>query len=205
MSAAMSPRTSFEELLRPIARYWWLWALFGVLSIVAGVIALANPDLSLLAIAILFGCWLIVVGIFDVIDGLTAENADAARRIFAVVLGVISLIAGVLCLRLPDAGLLALVVVVGAYLIVAGVLQIASAVSDDQPWLAFALGVVNLVLGILILALPDISLVTFALLFGIGLIVRGAVALAVALRLRRLRKPAEGEVRPRSTAHPVGS
>ena len=36
MSATLSPSTSVEELLRPIARYWWLWAAFGVLSIVAG-------------------------------------------------------------------------------------------------------------------------------------------------------------------------
>ena len=93
-------------------------------------------------------------------------------------------------LRLPGAGLLALVIVVGAYLVVAGVLQIASAVGEDQPWVGYALGVVNLVLGILILALPGIGIVTFAVLFGIGLVVRGAVALWVGLRLRRLRPAA---------------
>jgi Short repeat of unknown function (DUF308) len=55
---------------------------------------------------------------------------------------------------------------------------------------------VNLVLGILILAVPDLGLVTFALLFGIGLVVRGAVAVAMGLQLRRLASPR----RTRSTA-----
>jgi uncharacterized membrane protein HdeD (DUF308 family) len=204
MIATPSPRTSVEELLRPIARYWWLWAAFGALSIVAGVIALANLNLSLVALGVLFGCWLIVVGFFDVLGGVMAEDAGTARRVLAVLLGVISLIAGLMCLRLPEAGLLALVIVVGSYLIVSGVLQMAGAVDDDQRWVGFALGLVNIALGILILALPSVSIVTFALLFGIGLVVRGAVALWVGLRLRRLRPAPAATVR-RSTPRAVGS
>ena len=152
----------------------------------------------------LFGCWLIAVGFFDVLGGVIAEDAGTARRVLAVLLGVISLIAGVMCLRLPGVGLLALVIVVGAYLVVAGVLQIASAVGDDQPWMGDVLGVVNLVLGILILALPDLSIVTFAILFGIGLVVRGAVALWVGLRLRRLRPAARDRTVRGSTPRAVG-
>ncbi len=204
MSATLSPSTSVEELLRPIARYWWLWAAFGVLSIVAGAIALADLNLSLVALGVLFGCWLIAVGFFDVLGGVMAEDAGTARRVFAVLLGVISLIAGVMCLRLPGVGLLALVIVAGAYLVVAGVLQIASAVGDDQPWMGYVLGVVNLVLGILILALPDLGIVTFAVLFGIGLVVRGAVALWVGLRLRRLRPAARDRPVRGSTPRAVG-
>jgi uncharacterized membrane protein HdeD (DUF308 family) len=197
--------SSIEDVLRPIARYWWLWALFGVLSVIAGVIALANPGLSLLTIALLFGCYLIVAGFFDVLAGLTADDADAARRVFAVLLGVLALIAGVIVLVRPGTGLLALVLVVGVYLIVAGVLELASAFSDPQPWLGALLGLLNIVLGIVILAIPRLSLVTFAVLFGIGLIVRGAVAIAEGIRLRRLRAPEATRARPSSTAHPTGS
>jgi uncharacterized membrane protein HdeD (DUF308 family) len=175
-----------------------------VLSIVAGAIALADLNLSLVALGVLFGCWLIAVGFFDVLGGVMAEDAGTARRVLAVLLGVISLIAGVMCLRLPGVGLLALVIVVGAYLVVAGVLQIASAVGDDQPWMGYVLGVVNLVLGILILALPDLGIVTFAVLFGIGLVVRGAVALWVGLRLRRLRPAARDRPVRGSTPRAVG-
>ena len=45
-------------------------------------------------------------------------------------------------------------------------------------------------LGIVILAVPDLGLVTLALLFGISLVVRGAVAIATGLRLRRGVSPA---------------
>jgi uncharacterized membrane protein HdeD (DUF308 family) len=205
MSAVVPSRLSVEDVLRPVSRYWWLWAAFGLLSIVAGIIALANPGLSLVAIGILFGCWLIVVGFFDVLEGVAADDASAARRIVAVLLGIVSLIAGLMCLRLPGAGVLALVIVAGSYLVVAGVLQLAAAVGDDQPGLAVALGLANLILGVLILALPELSVVTFAVLFGIGLILRGAVALAAAVRLRRLRADRTARAVPRSSARAVGS
>jgi uncharacterized membrane protein HdeD (DUF308 family) len=190
MSAA-TPRSPIEDLFAPFARSWWLWVLFGVISIVAGVIALINPDLSLLTVAILFGSWLIVAGFFDLLAGVRAHEADTSRRVFSIVLAVLSLIAGIVCLLRPGAGILALVIVLGVFLVVSGVIELAAAVSDDTPWLSFALALVDVALGIVILAIPDIGLITLALLFGISLVVRGAVAIATGIRLRRLRAPAQ--------------
>ena len=79
MSAATESRSPIEDLLEPAARSWWLWMLFGVLSVAAGVIALIDPGLSLLAIAILFGSYLIVSGIFELMAGVTAREADSQR------------------------------------------------------------------------------------------------------------------------------
>jgi uncharacterized membrane protein HdeD (DUF308 family) len=89
------------------------------------------------------------------------------------------------------------------YLIVAGVLTLAGAFGNPWPWPNVLLGLLNLVLGIVILAIPGVSLVTFALLFGIGLVVRGVLAVADGIHLRRLRATSD---RPRatSTAHPAG-
>jgi len=57
------------------------------------------------------------------------------------------------------------------------------------------------VLGIVILAVPGHGLVTFAILFGISLVVRGGVAIAAGLQLRRLAAP----VRKRGLASASGS
>jgi uncharacterized membrane protein HdeD (DUF308 family) len=193
MSAATASRSPIEgspieELLEPAARSWWLWMLFGVLSVAAGVIALIDPGLSLLAIAILFGSYLIVSGIFELMAGVTAREADTTRRVFAVVLAILSLIAGIICLLRPGTGILALVLVLGVFLVMSGVIQLAGAVSDDMPWLSAGVALIDLVLGIIILAVPDIGLITLALLFGISLVARGAVSIAVGWRLRRLGK-----------------
>jgi uncharacterized membrane protein HdeD (DUF308 family) len=202
MSAATTTasRSPIDELFRPAARSWWLWVLFGVLSIIAGAIAIINPDLSLLAIAILFGSYLIVAGIFDLMAGVTANDVDTTRRVLAVILAILSLLAGIICLVRPGAGILALVIILGAFLVVSGVIQLAGAVSDDMPWLSALLGLVDVVLGIVILAVPDIGLITLALLFGISLVVRGGMAIAIGLRLRRLasRVPARHRVATQS-------
>jgi uncharacterized membrane protein HdeD (DUF308 family) len=189
--SASTPRSPIENLIAPVARSWWLWMVFGVLSIVAGVIALINPDLSLLAVAILFGSWLIVSGFFDLLAGARAHEADTSRRVFSIVLAVLSLIAGIVCLLRPGVGILALVIVLGIYLVVSGAIELAAAVSDDAPWLSVALALVDIVLGILIVAIPDIGLITLALLFGVSLVVHGAVAIATGIRLRRTGAPAK--------------
>jgi short repeat uncharacterized protein DUF308 len=77
-------------------------------SVVAGAVALINPGLSLLTIALLFGCYLIVAGFFDLLAGVTATDADPLRRIFAVVLAILSLMAGVVCLLRPGRGAVAI-------------------------------------------------------------------------------------------------
>jgi len=189
MSAATESRSPIEDLLEPAARSWWLWMLFGVLSVAAGVIALIDPGLSLLAIAILFGSYLIVSGIFELMAGVTAREADTTRRVFAVVLAILSLIAGIICLLRPGTGILALVIVLGVFLVMAGVMQLVGAVSDDMPWLSAAVGIIDLVLGIIILAVPGLGIITLALLFGLSLVVRGAVSIATGWRLRRLGEP----------------
>jgi uncharacterized membrane protein HdeD (DUF308 family) len=190
-ATATASRSPIEDLLEPAARSWWLWMLFGVLSVAAGIIALIDPGLSLLAIAILFGSYLIVSGIFELMAGVTAREADTTRRIFAVVLAILSLIAGIICLLRPGTGILALVLVLGAFLAMSGVLQLVGAVSDDMPWLSAVVGLIDLVLGIIILAVPGIGLITLALLFGISLVFRGGLSMALGWRLRKLRKPGE--------------
>jgi uncharacterized membrane protein HdeD (DUF308 family) len=53
--------------------------------------------------------------------------------------------------------------------------------------LLMLLALADIVIGVLILALPDLSLVTLAVLFGISLLFRGVFAIWTAFKLRGLR------------------
>ena len=59
--------------------------------------------------------------------------------------------------------------------------------AEDRGWVALS-AISDLVLGILILALPDLSLATLAVLFGISLVLRGVFALVAAFKLRKVHK-----------------
>ena len=89
---------------------------------------------------------------------------------------MLSIIAGVICLRRPGESLLALVVVLGIYLIVAGIVRFIRSFQELEGRAAqMGLGIIDAILGILILSLPKLSLVTLAILFALSLLIRGAV------------------------------
>lgn len=181
-----------------IAKEWWLLAVLGVVSIVCGVLAIVYPDVTLLAVGIIFGFYLMLAGVFELVEAIVG---DAASRALSALIGIVALIAGLICLRRPGESLLALVVVLGIYLVVTGVVALVRAFAsvEHRGWFVLS-AVVDLVLGILILSWPDLGLVTLAVFFGISLIFRGAVALVAAWQLRKGGSP---DVAPPISAAPA--
>jgi len=168
-----------------LAKEWWLYAILGVVSLVCGILALVYPGITLLALGVILGFYLILGGVVALLD---AIMGDAASRVLSAIIGVLALLAGLVCLRRPGESLLAIVVVVGIYLVVAGVVGLVRAIANSEDrGLALLVAVLDLVLGILILSLPKLSLGTLAVLVGISLIVRGAFACVGAYRLWRVR------------------
>ncbi len=54
-------------------RGWWI--AFGVISIIAGIVVTATPASSLSVLAVLFGIWFIVMGIFEIIGAFMIRHA----------------------------------------------------------------------------------------------------------------------------------
>jgi uncharacterized membrane protein HdeD (DUF308 family) len=184
-----------------VAKEWWLLAVLGVVSLVCGVLAIVYPDVTLLAVGIIFGFYLLMAGVFELVD---AVVGDPASRALSAIVGIVALLAGLICLRRPGDSLLALVVVLGAYLIVTGVARLVRAfASVEHRGLSLISAVIDLVLGILILSWPDESLVTLAVFFGISLIFRGVFALVAAFQLRKVNKEGSSDVAPPITAAPA--
>jgi uncharacterized membrane protein HdeD (DUF308 family) len=157
----------------------------GAISIVAGLLAIVFPDVTLLALALFAGINLIVLSALTLADAF-AKDVDAGPRTVSAVLGVLGLIAGLIILRRPGESLLALVLVIGIWLVVSGVISLlraAGGAADRGPQMLVAGS--EIVLGILILALPDLSLKTLAVLAGIGFVLRGALAVYAGWRLRK--------------------
>jgi uncharacterized membrane protein HdeD (DUF308 family) len=175
--------------LGELARKWWMLALLGLVSLVAGILAIAYPDITLLAMGLIFGIYLLMAGVFELVEAIVG---DADSRALAAIVGIVGIVAGLVCLRRPGESLLALVVVLGIYLIVIGIahLVIAFALPEGRGW-AIVGALADLVLGILILALPKLSVTTLAILFGISLIVRGAIALVGAFQLRKVNRDSD--------------
>jgi uncharacterized membrane protein HdeD (DUF308 family) len=167
---------------------WWVVALLGVLSIAAGVLALAYPDITLLVLGLVVGINLVVIGAVWI--GLaTMEQHTDGGRILRFFVGFLATLAGLVCLVRPGAGVLALLIALSFWFIVTGIADLARALDErEHRVIAAILGVIGIAAGVIIVANPDIGLTTLALLAGIGFIVRGTVELMAGLYMRQLAK-----------------
>jgi len=167
---------------------WWVVALLGALSIAAGVLALAYPDITLLVLGLIVGINLVFIGAVW-ISLATIEIHTEGGRVLRFIVGFLAILAGLVCLVRPGAGVLALLIALSFWFIVTGVADLARAMDErEHRVIAAVLGVVGIAAGVIIVANPDIGLTTLALLAGIGFIVRGTVELMAALYMRNLTR-----------------
>jgi uncharacterized membrane protein HdeD (DUF308 family) len=177
-----------------IAANWWLFLVVGLVSTIAGVLAIAYPDITLLAIGIFAGVSLLFLGSMDIVDAIAGTPES---RALSTIVGVLSLLAGLICLRRPGESLLAIVIVLGIYLVVAGVIRFVRSFSErEDRALLMALAILDVILGILILSLPGLSLVTLAVLFAISLLAHGIFSIILAFRLRSVAHHPPGTAAP---------
>jgi uncharacterized membrane protein HdeD (DUF308 family) len=96
--------------------------------------------------------------------------------------GLISIGLGVVVLTNPSRSLKALCVLVGIYLLVAGVVTIVKTARDrDREAVGILLGIVALIAGVVVIRHPSGSLVAVSLAIGLFFIIDGALDLAYAI------------------------
>jgi uncharacterized membrane protein HdeD (DUF308 family) len=165
----------------------WGWMLaFGILTIAAGICALVWPAITLLAAAIVFGVQLIVAGIYRLVAAFSSAESTGTRVMLAL-LGVLSLIIGLYAVRHVLLTIVALALLLGIFWVANGVIELFNAFSSRETtgrgWVV-AMGVVSIVAGVLLLAIPGLSLVVMVFLIGAWLIFFGVMQTSVALQLR---------------------
>ena len=184
-SATATAHRQNEETLVPTRATFIFYIVIGTTSVVAGLLAIVYPD-TLAALSIILGIELVLLGSLELADA--ANEEDGTARALQAVLALVAVIAGVIVLRRPAEALVVVLLAAGLYMIVAGLVSVVRAVVNIRYRAPAALGgLAMLVVGIVIVAWPDITLRTLAVLIGVGLIVRGVTALGVAFVVRVLR------------------
>jgi uncharacterized membrane protein HdeD (DUF308 family) len=113
----------------------WLLFLEGVVSILAGLIALIFPGLTAFALLYLVAAWAVVTGLAQIATAIRLRQEITGE--WALILGgILSVIFGLILAVLPAVGILSLIWLVGAYAIAFGVLLLITAFQvrgrDDQ-------------------------------------------------------------------------
>jgi uncharacterized membrane protein HdeD (DUF308 family) len=178
--------SSYQAEVKEITWGWWLVLLVGVLSAVAGVIILFKPSESLPTLAVIAGIFLLLDGILELVASFMRGTQN---RGLVALFGVLTAIVGVLLIRHPVGGVVAVALLIGIWLIAVGVIRFATAFEEHEHrgWHALA-GMVELVAGIVIVANPNIGFATLALLAGIGFILNGVAMAVLGWGMRDVRK-----------------
>src|SRR6266849_3007440 len=107
--------------------YRWGWVLFeGILSILVGIIAFANPNLTAQALLYIIAVYAIVTGVMEIAAAF-ALREFVSREWALALAGILSVVFGILLFLYPSAGILSILWLVGIYGIVFGVLFIVRA------------------------------------------------------------------------------
>jgi uncharacterized membrane protein HdeD (DUF308 family) len=168
---------------------WGALAIRGILAVLFGLVALIWPDITVTALVLLFGAYAFVDGIFAIVAG--AWRAAHRRAWWWAMLleGVLGIVVGVLTFVRPDITALALLYLVAAWAIIAGILEVAAAIWLRRvilgEWALIVGGVLSLIFGLLLIVWPDAGLLTLVWLIGIYAIVFGVMFLVLAYRVRR--------------------
>jgi uncharacterized membrane protein HdeD (DUF308 family) len=167
-------------------RGWWFGVLMGVLLVGLGIWMLLNPFESVVVLALLIGASLIIGG---VVEAVFVGGRDAPGWV-GWLSGGLLVLAGIMVLAWPDITVWVLVVVAGLMLLVAGASRTLVALyrrnrRPDWP-LDLSLGMFSLVLGIVVLAWPEATMVVVAVIVGIRAIAIGALTIGAGWQLHRL-------------------
>ena len=166
-----------KELLM---RSWWMLALRGAIAILFGILALLWPGLTLLFLVAMFAAFAVLSGAVAIAGAVKNRDSDKGWWLI-LLLGLISIGAGVIAIFYPGITALALVLVMGANALITGVLDIAVAIRLRKVVLA---GVASIVFGALVFMFPGAGALALVWLISFYAVFTGTLLLALAFRVR---------------------
>jgi len=188
VSPGTAPRLGHKltrDAAQQIASNWWLLLLNGLLLIVAGVL-IFSIDWTVRSLATFIGVLFIVQGVAEALT----TGLDARVRRTNVVTGLLSIATGIVIIVWPGPGLVALAIVLGAWLIVIGTLSISGAFAARRVvpnwWLLLILGLLEVPLGVLALANPGATLAALITVAGIWAVAVGVMRIVLAFEVKGL-------------------
>ena len=177
--------TLSRDAAKSVSRNWWVLLLSGLLLIVAGVL-IFGIDWTVRSLATFLGAVFILQG---VVYALTT-GVDHRVRQANVITGLLSIATGVLIIVWPAPGIVAVAIILGAWLIVGGTVTLSAAFAARRVlkdwWLMALLGPLEIALGVLALADPGATLSALILVGGIWAIVAGVMRIVLSFEIKRL-------------------
>jgi len=164
----------------------WGWILgYGVLSVVLGAAAFIWPFSATFAATLVVGSFFVATGAVSVGAGIFGRGHEG--RGYLIGFGALSLLVGLVMVFEPVTGALSLTLMVAVWLAVRGVMElvVGARMRRRRGWM-IALGAINIVLAVVIVATVPFSALTLpGYVLGLSFLFGGVSAVAAGLDHRR--------------------
>jgi uncharacterized membrane protein HdeD (DUF308 family) len=185
--------SSERDALLASARHWWLHLFGAALFLILGFIILGYDAQSLTVLSIFFGVSFLLSSLTWF---LAASVADEGRW-FWIIGGVLGLVAAIVAFAYPDETVRVLSLLLGWFLLLAGLVQFIGALAHRDRelwWISLVFGILLFGLGAWAVGDSDRSLALLATIVGVYCVLKGVLDAVIALRLRRLKHELEPTV-----------
>lgn len=180
-----------QPFLPAVAGNWWTLALRGGVAMLFGLAALVWPGLTLEVLVLLLGAYLLVDGLFAVVAGARSSSATSHRALLLLE-GLAGVAAGLVALIWTGLAAVALLYVVAAWAIITGATEVLSAIRLRREirgeWAMGLSGIISVLFGVALAALPAFGLLALAWLIGVYAVAFGALLMVLAFRVRGERE-----------------
>jgi uncharacterized membrane protein HdeD (DUF308 family) len=179
--------TDAATVVHTLKLNWWLLALRGLIAVVFGVLAFMWPGATLLTLVWLFGAFALVNGILSFI--LAAKTPKGYPKVGSLIFGgLLGILAGLLALVMPGITALGLLILIAAWAIVTGVMELVAAVRLRKiianEWLLILAGIASVAFGVILLLRPAAGALALIWLIGAWALVFGILLMILAFRMR---------------------
>ena len=181
-SSLSDPETTSPK---PMGRYWWIYLVQGIATIILGLLLIFWPMPTLILIVTFVGVYWLITGVFHVVTGIFGGKAE--HRGWTIAGGLLGTAAGIVVLARPLAATLlvptVLILVIGVLGILIGLLGIAQAIRGGG-WAPGIWGIVSIGFALILFSYPLMAVNVLRLILGIFGILGGFALIAIAFRVR---------------------
>ena len=163
---------------------WWIFLLQGIAAILLGLMLITNPGATLVALTTFLGFYLLITGVLALVRFFVDRSTS---RLWSLLSGIVGILAGVFVLNHPLLAAVSvptlLIIILGVEALGMGVFEIIRGFQGGGAG-AFILGVINVVIGLLLLGRPMAAALAVPFIFAVLLLIEGVGLLIWAFRGR---------------------
>jgi len=179
-----------RTLRQALADGWLLLLFRGIATVLFGILTFANPGVTLMVLVLICGALALVDGIFAVLAA-AASMTGSWKTWWSILSGVVGIAAGLITFLWPGLTALALLLYIGVWAILHGVLEIVGAIQlrreINNEWLLAAGGLLSILFGLIVLVAPRNAIVALIFVIGGYAIASGLLLIMFSLRIRSYR------------------